>query len=337
MKIIYIYIYINNIINYFCSLSLLLMPILHAVQHPPPHPSFNERCIVGGLKLTRQMILDFVFAYWAKRTHDIIAEIAKKLQVGGVLSAIAPEIAEKFVSELRAINSPEPDSFLEITEVEKKVNALLSGERLEKWIGVGCEPSCRELCVGVMLENINQYVEFAWKYMRVHIVPIEMRIGGKVEKYTIRISNGTNVYLQKTYKELSYDTIFRVSSPYYIEDLSPYSTPNLLYGLKDEFRSLILGRCQQFTNSIDMKLYEYHMPYYVHYSLRNNARNYIKKAYNVLVDKFFSMSGLLKLNAFQTKLQILTNVSNPLEDISKDLIDDVLEEIVSFLSETNIL
>ncbi len=312
-------------------LSPLLMPILHAVQHPPSpsHPSFNERCIVGGT--TRQMILNFVFAYWEKRTCDIKAEIAQKMQVGGVSPAIAPEIAKKFVSMLKAINSSNTESFLEITEVEEKVNALLSGEQLEKWIG--CEPSCRELCVGVLLVNINQYVEFAWNYMRVHIVPIEMRIGGNVMKHTIRISIGTNIYRQKIYKELSCDTIFRVSSPYYIEDLSPYRTPNLSHELKDEFRSLILERCQQFTNSIDKKHQNYYdMPHSFPDSLRKNAQNYIKKAYNVLVDKFFSRSGLLKLNAFQTKLQILTNVSNPSEDIPEGLIDDVLEEMVSFLS-----
>jgi hypothetical protein len=174
---------------------------------------------------------------------------------------------------------------------------------------------------------------FAWYYMQVHIEPIKMHIGGEVVQYTLPPYEDQ----EKKYDALSYDTIFKVSSPYFIGGLWWYHTPILPRRLKEKFKSLILGSCQQFTNSIDETL-----QYYPDH-LRNVVQKYIKKAYNVLVHKLLNRSGLPKLTAFQTRLKILTNVSELPEWLPSingincvDCIDKVLDKIILFLSNTYI-
>jgi hypothetical protein len=197
---------------------------------------------------------------------------------------------------------------------------------LEEWIGVGCELSCRNQCVGVLLKDIKEYVLFALNYMQVRIIPIEMHIGGEVVECTLPKCT----YQQKEYEEVSCKMIFRVSLPYYIEDLSKYHTPILRRRLMNEFKSLILKKRQQFMVSVDKE--------FQHYSVfdrtKSAARIYIKKAYNVLVHKLLDSSGLLKLSPFETRVQILKHVSDP-SDCT--LIDKVLNNIISFLSTTYII
>jgi hypothetical protein len=313
------------------------MPVLYSkrVSPSPPDPSFKESYFVGGT--TEEKIWSIVKTHWDEKTREIIASTTKKLQGDGVSPAIAPAIAEKFVSKLKKINGQRPVCLGNYGKVWEGIKRLLSGKELEEWIGVDCELSCRERCVGVLLGGIKEYMLFAWYYMQVHIEPIKMHIGGKVVQYTLPPYEDR----EKEYDALSCETIFKVSSPNFIGGLWCYHIPILPRRLRDEFKSLILGSCQQFTNSIDDKLHTYFMPYSLDYPcikrLRIDAQKYIKKAYNVLVHKLLDRSGLPKLNARQTRLQILTNVSNPSEDIPVSLIDDMLEKMVSFLSETYII
>jgi hypothetical protein len=309
------------------------MPVvLHSKRGSRLDPSFKESYFVGGK--TADEIWSIVKTHWDGKTCYIIAKTTKKLQDNGVSPDIAPAIAEKFVSKLQEINGQRPERLGDYGEVWDGIKCLLSGKKLEEWIGVGCELSCRELCVGVLLGGIKEYMFFAWYYMQVHIQPIEMYIDGKVVQYTLPPYEDR----KKKYEELSCDTIFKVSSPYFIRDLwDKYHTPILPRRIKEEFKSLILGSCRRFTNSIVIKLQVKYTPYRLDYRLRVDAQKYIKKVYNILVHKLLNRSGLPKLNAFQTQLQILTNVSNPSEDIPVSVINDMLGEILSFLSETYII
>ena len=309
------------------------MPVLHAerVSPSPPNPSFKESCFVGT---TEEEIWFIVETYWLKETCKIIASTTKKLQDNGVSPGIAPAITLKFVSKLREINGQRPVCLGGYGKTWEGINRLLSGKELEEWIGVDCELSCRERCMDILLGGIKEYMLFAWYYMQVHIEPIKMYIDGKVvQHYTLPPYEDR----EKKYDALSSETIFKVSSPYFIRGLWCYHIPILPRRLRNKFKSLILGSCQQFTDSIDERLQNEDMSYSFPDSLRKNAQNYIKKAYNVLVHKLLDRSGLPKLNAFQTRLQILTNVSNPSENIPVSLIDDMLEKMVSLLSETYIM
>jgi hypothetical protein len=244
------------------------------------------------------------------------------LQGNGISSDIAPAIAEKFVSKLQKINGSRPESLQKYTDAWDKVDELLSGKRLEEWIGVGCELSCRDQCVGVLLEDIKEYVLFAWKYMQVRIEPIEMRIEGKVVEYIVPECEDS----KHKYDMLLHGSIFRVSSPYYIEDLSPYRTPNLPRRLKNKFKSLILKERQQFTECLE---------YTAH-------KKYIEKAHNMLVHKMFEKSGLPIPNHIddpyleKIRTSILKYVR--MDDLPIDVkpIYDALKNIISFLSTTDI-
>lgn len=299
--------------------------VLRAARSPlPQNPSFKESYFVG--ETTVEKIRSIVKTHWIGETCDIIAKITKKLQGNGISLDIAPAIAEKFVLKLQEINGQRPERLGDYGDTWEGINRLLLGKELEEWIGVGCELSCRERCVGVLLGGIEEYMLFAWNYMQVHIEPIKMHIGRQVVQYTLPPYEDR----EKEYEELSCDTIFKVSSPYFIGGLWWHHTPILPHRLKKKFKWLILGRCQQFVDSIDETLQSY--PDH----LRNVAQKYIKKAYNVLVHKLLDRSGLPKLTAFQTRLQILGNVPKLPNCIPMDYIDKVLDDIISFLSNTYI-
>lgn len=307
------------------------MPVVLRAKRSPLSPlSFKKSYFVVG---TTEEIWSIVETHWYGESCGTIALITKKLQGNGVSHDIAPAIAEKFVSKLQEINGQRPERLGNYGKTWECINRLLSGKELEEWIGVGCELSCRERCVGVLVAGIKEYMLFAWNYMQVHIEPIKMHIGGKDVQYTLPPYE----YGEKKYEELSCDTIFKVSSPDFIGGLWWHHIPILPHRLKKKFMSLILESCQQFVDSIDKELQDY--PDH----LRNVAQKYIKKAYNVLVHKLLDRTGLPKLTAFQTRKELLNNVPGlpewipSINDINYvDCIDKVLDKIISFLSNTYI-
>jgi hypothetical protein len=275
------------------------MTVLNAVRPPHPHPYFYESLIVEGV--TDQEIWSIVCIYWENCVKSITKTITDRLEKNGVSHDLAPRIAASFVSKLMAINGSIPTSVQTFTTVKEKVNALLSGNSLEELIGVDCELSCRETCVCILLEDINEYVQFTRDYMQVCIEPIEMRIGGKVVEYTV--------------------PIFRVSSPYSIHKsvLSQYCILNPSRRLKDKFKSVLLNECGRFREN---KCLTY-----------TGQVKYIEKAFHILVHKFFDKSGISITDPVKIRSPLLSNIKYSKDTLTNfDDIDAVLGNILSFLS-----
>jgi hypothetical protein len=283
---------------------------LHAIHpikiHLYPYP-FRSTMVAG---LTIEEIWAIICAYWVHEMDVITRSITEKLQQEGVSCDIASVVAISFVSWLVSINGPMPTVFLWSTDVEKNVRRLLSDTLLLR-----CNTEYRQLCESVLLEDIKKYVQFAQHYMQVRIDPIEMHIGGEVVDYTLYECSA-----------VSSNTIFMVSSPTYIDKLPSCSGMNLSRKLKDKFKSMLLekGGC-----------------FYKRECLTHTAHvNYIKKAFHILVHKFFDKSGISvtknkkeKKTMVEIRDDLLSNIKYSKDKLENfDAIDFVLEEILSFLS-----
>jgi hypothetical protein len=279
-----------------------------------------KRYIVAGV--TDTDILQIVSSYWQDEERNFVIYITKKLQNKGIPADIASKIAAWIVSMLKKKNG---QSFREYQQIAENVNTLLSKKLLEELIHIGCEQCCRDQCVGVLLADREQCVDFAWKYMEVEFEHFKMRVGGKDEGFTLpKCSSGNTKY-----PSVSSDNIFVVSSPYPINELDGYCMANLPRRLKDKFKFMLSQKGCDFYN------YE---------RLTHNAEvTYVEKAYHVLLHKFFEKSGISdiqnkrKLTMDKIRETLLDNIKYPEHKLTNfDEIDVVLEDILDFLSKSYI-